>query len=194
MNPENIPFNALISGPTNCGKTKYLVNLLSNEFRFKFDYIVLLCPTFFENETYSGVAENGPDFFVITPDEEKIDLWLKFDDKEFNGTNTLISLYDCAVSKDLKQRSNELVKLAFSVKHSGISVWVLTQQLTSNAKVFRENVAALILFFTPLANHREQLAALVASGQAKEMIGVDLTQDQVKKTECMRCCKILQTI
>ena len=42
-------------------------------------------------------------------------------------------------------------------------------------------MAALILFFTPLANHREQLAALFASGQAKEMIGVDLTQDQVKK-------------
>ena len=28
--------------------------------------------------------------------------------------------------------------------------------------------------------HREQLAVLVASGQTKEMLGVDLTQDQVK--------------
>ena len=74
-------------------------------------------------------AENDPDFLVITPDEEKIDLWLKFVYKEFNGTNTLIILDDCAVSKDLKQRSNELVKLAFSANHSGISVWVLTQQL-----------------------------------------------------------------
>ena len=28
--------------------------------------------------------------------------------------------------------------------------------------------------------HREQLAILVASGRAKEMIGIELTQDQVK--------------
>lgn len=48
--------------PTNCGKTKYLMKLLSGEFRFKFDYIVLLCPTLFENQTYSGFAENDEDF------------------------------------------------------------------------------------------------------------------------------------
>ena len=30
-------------------------------------------------------------------------------------------------------------------------------------------------------DHREQLAVLVASGKAKEMTGVDLTQDQVKR-------------
>ena len=31
------------------------------------------------------------------------------------------------------------------------------------------------------ANYREQLAVLVASGKVKEMIGISLTQDQVKK-------------
>ena len=31
------------------------------------------------------------------------------------------------------------------------------------------------------SDHREQLAILVASSKAKEMIGVSLTQDQVKK-------------
>ena len=31
------------------------------------------------------------------------------------------------------------------------------------------------------SNHREQLVVLVASGKAKEMIGVSLTKDQVEK-------------
>ena len=44
INPHQIPFNVLIVGPTNSGKKKYLVDLLSNEFRGKFDYVILLCP------------------------------------------------------------------------------------------------------------------------------------------------------
>ena len=35
---------------------------------------------------------------------------------------------------------------AFSARHKGICIWVLTQQITSIAKPFRENTAALVLF------------------------------------------------
>ena len=44
MDPRKLPFNALIVGPTNSGKTQYLLNQLRGPFRSKFDYIVLLCP------------------------------------------------------------------------------------------------------------------------------------------------------
>ena len=46
MDPENIPFNALIVGPTNSGQTQFLVNQLCGPFCGKFDYDVLICPTF----------------------------------------------------------------------------------------------------------------------------------------------------
>ena len=136
MNSDNIPFNALIVGATNCGKTSFLVDILSHEFLEAFDYIFLVCPTFTHNKTYDGFAENDRDFFVIIPQQ---------------GTNTLIILDDCAASKDVKIKTNELVNLAFSARHKGISVWVLTQQMTSIAKAFRENIACLVLFYSPSA-------------------------------------------
>ena len=49
----------------------------------------------------------------------------------------------------MKKKTNELVNLAFSARHRGISVWVLTQQMTSIAKAFRENIACLVLFYSP---------------------------------------------
>ena len=49
MDPGNIPFNALIVGLTNSGKTHFLVNQLRGKFSGKFDYIVLICPTFAYN-------------------------------------------------------------------------------------------------------------------------------------------------
>ena len=34
-------------------------------------------------------------------------------------------------------------------RHDSISVWFLTQQITSIAKPYRDNIAAIVLFYTP---------------------------------------------
>ena len=65
MDPRKLPFNALIVGPTNSGKTQYLLNQLRGPFKGKFDYIVLLCPTFVKNKTYKGFVDRDPNIFVI---------------------------------------------------------------------------------------------------------------------------------
>ena len=136
MDPSKIPFNALIGGPTNSGKTKYLVDQLRGPFRGKFDYIVLICPTFVHNKTFDGFVDNDPRIFVINCSQHEVKVFLKLASSFFEATNTLIILDDC-------------VSLGFSARHSGISVWVLAQQISSIAKPFRENVAAIVLFYTP---------------------------------------------
>ena len=156
MDPDIIPFNALIVGPTNSGKTQFLVNQLCGAFRGKFDYIVLICPTFAHNRTLDRFAERDPRFYPIIYEQHQVENWLKASSLYFEGTNTIIVLDDCAASKDVKGRTGELVKLRFSARHSGISVWVVTQQLSSIAKPFRENVAAIVLFYTPLAETRKR--------------------------------------
>ena len=83
-------------------------------------------------------------------------------------------LDDCAASKDVKGRTGELIKLGFSARHAGISVWVLTQQLSSIAKPFRENVAAIVLFYTPSAKTMkaifEEYAGELSNDELKQMI------------------------
>ena len=51
MNPDNSLFHASIVGPTNSGKTRYMVNPLRTTFQGRFYYIVLLFPTFIHNTT-----------------------------------------------------------------------------------------------------------------------------------------------
>ena len=151
MDPSNIPFNALIVGPTNSGKSKFVVDQIYGPFRDKFDYIVLICPTFAHNKTYHRIGDNDPRMFIIICEQHEVELWLKLVSYLFEGTNTLIILDDCAASKDVKGRTGQLVNLGFSARHNGISVWVLTQTLTSITASFRENVAAIVLFYTPSA-------------------------------------------
>ena len=149
MDQKKLPFNALIVGPTNSGKTQYLLNQLRGSFRGKFDYIVLFCPTFVKNATYDRFVDKDPRIFEVVCLQHEIESWLKLASYFFEKTNTLFVLDDCAASKDVKGRTSQLVNLGFSARHDGISVWVLTQQTTSIAKPFRENVAAIVLFYTP---------------------------------------------
>ena len=174
MDPGNIPFNALIVGPTNSGKTQFLVDQLHGQFKGKFDYIVLICPTFAYNKTLYRFGERDPRLYVIICEQHEVELFLKLARLAFEGANTLIVLDDCAASKDVKGRTGELVKLGFSVRHAGISVWVLTQQLSSIAKPFRENVAGIVLFYTPSAKTMkaifEEYAGELSHDELKQMI------------------------
>ena len=151
MDPTKIPFNALIVGPTNSGKSRFVVDQLYGPLCGKFDYIVLICPTFTHNKTYHWIGENDPRMDVIVCDQHIIEKWLRLVRWLSEGTNTLIILDDCAASKDVKGHTGELVNLVFSARHMGISVWVLTQKLTGITSSFQENVAAIILFYTPSA-------------------------------------------
>jgi len=152
MDRHNIPFNVLIVDPTNSGKTQFLVNQLCGTFRGKFDNVVLICPTFVHNKKLCRFAESDPRLYVIICEQHQVELFLKLASFSFEGTNTLIVLDDCVASKEVKGRTGELVKLGFSARHSGITVWVLTRQLSSIAKPFQENVAAIVLFYTASAN------------------------------------------
>jgi len=65
MDPSEIPCNALIVGPINSGKLRFIVDQLYGPFRRKFDYIVLICPTFTHNKTYHRLGENDQRMDVI---------------------------------------------------------------------------------------------------------------------------------
>ena len=74
----------------------------------------------------------------------------------------------------MKGRTGELVRLGFLARHTGISVWVLTQQLSSIAKPFCENVAAIVLFYKPSAKTNkaifEEYAGELSHDELKQMI------------------------
>ena len=142
------PYNMLIAGPTLSGKTRYLLNMIESDYKNHFDFIVLVCPTFSWNKTYQEWRYiNDEDVIPIECDHDNVDKLLHIISEIYKGTNTLITLDDCACSKAVKNRTGELVRLAFSARHYGISIIVITQQITSIAKPYRENISKLTTFY-----------------------------------------------
>lgn len=111
--------------------------------------MVLICPAFLHNKTYDGFVNHNSLIFVINCPQEEVEFWLKLSSHFFQGMKSLIVLDDCAASKDVKGQTGQLVSLGFPALHAGISVWIFTLQITSISKPFRENVAAIVLFYTP---------------------------------------------
>ena len=125
------PLNMIIGGMTNCGKTYYLLKMLDREFKNHFDYILLVFPTFSWNKTYQEWKYiNDKDLIPIECEQDDVDKVLHIISNIYRGTNSLIILDDCASGQDVKNRASELVKLAFSARHFGLSTIVITQQLT----------------------------------------------------------------
>ena len=150
FNSEKKPFNMIIVGMTCCGKTHCLLNFLEREYKNYFDHIFLICPTFQWNKTYENWKyDEDEDFIAIPCDQDEVEKYLKIVVDFSKGSKLLIILDDVASGKDVKNRCSELVKLGFSARHYNLSVVVITQQLTSIAKPFRENVSKLVTFYNP---------------------------------------------
>ena len=104
----------LIVGPTNSGKSRFVVDQLYGSFRSKFDYIVLICPTVAHDKTFHRIGENDPRMFVKICMQHEVEIWLKLVNRLSEGTKMLIIFDDCAASKDVKWRTGQLVNLGFS--------------------------------------------------------------------------------
>ena len=143
-------FNMIIVGMTACGKTKFLLDFLEREYKGYFEAIFLICPTFKWNSTWGNWKYyNDDDFYAIPCDQDEAEKWLRYIVDFAKGSKSLIILDDCASGKCVKRRTSELVKLGFSARHFNLSVVVVTQQLTSIAKPFRENISKLVTFYNP---------------------------------------------
>lgn len=181
MDPHYIPFNALIVGPTNPGKSHFVVKQLYGPFRHQFENIAFICPTFAFNKTYFELGLYDPRMFFINCSHQEVEVWLRIVSLFFAGTRSLIVLDDCAASKDVKGRTGELVDLAFSARHMGISVWVIAQKITSITASFRENVAAVVLFYTPSSRTTKAIFEDYAGELSHDDYKTLLTQLKEKK-------------
>jgi len=131
---------------------QFVFETLRGPLRGKFNFIVLSCPTYAWNKAYRGFAKDDPRFLALQPDasnEGEVEDILRSCSAIYNRGEVLFILDDCAFSKDSKKRSSELVRIAFSRRHRGQSLWVLTQQHSSVSKPVRDNFSCIVAFHTP---------------------------------------------
>jgi len=141
------PHTAMFAGPTGCGKSKKVVDLLQKEYLHHYEYIILLCPTIRENRTYLECSPlwEDDDVFLINPKDQLLEYIEKFSDL-FRGSEVLFVVDDCIADKHFDEKRTKLLELAISGRHRGHSLWLLTQSYSAIPKNLRRQLKQLFVW------------------------------------------------
>lgn len=146
----------MICGATGCGKTKFMLDLLANEYRGFFNYIIVICPTLVLNKTYSACEWLFKNNNVLLFNDNEIkkygglDRCLRIQYEtigKMDNSQVLFIIDDCASMNDIKKKNQMVTELAFSGRHANCSVWILTQKYNSVLTDFREQIKWMALFY-----------------------------------------------
>ena len=140
---------ALFVAPTGVEKTHLALNLLENEYRNHFDFMVVICPTLRYNSTYKsrGWVWNDPDVIPIEPGNQLYYLIEKISNL-LAGSTTLFSIDDIITDGTLnKCHQPPLLELAISGRHRGHSLWLLTQSYTAIPNNIRRQAKMFYIWY-----------------------------------------------
>ena len=142
------PHTALFVAPTEVGKTHLALNLLENEYRNHFDFIVIICPTLRYNCTYKnrGWVWNHPDVIPIKPGNNLYYLIEKISNL-LAGSATLFLIDDIIAEEALNKRRQPSLELAISGRHRQHSLWLLTQPYTAVPNNIRRQAKMLYVWY-----------------------------------------------
>ena len=142
------PHTSIFTGPTSCGKTQRVLDLIENEYRDHFENIVILCPTLRWNKTYlerSWVWKDN-NVFCINPKSQLFD-WIEKLSQILANEETLFIVDDVIADETLDKKRQPLLELAISGRHRNHSLWLLTQSYTALPKNLRRQKKQLFLWY-----------------------------------------------
>ena len=139
---------AIFSGPTSCGKTQKVLDLIEKEYKHHFENIVILCPTLRWNKTYLERSWIWKDdyIFVFEPKRNLFELIEKLSE-QFLGEETLFIVDDMISDETLDKKRQPLLELAISGRHRQHSLWLLTQSYTAVPKNLRRQKKQLFTWY-----------------------------------------------
>ena len=132
------PHTAIFSGPTSCGKTQRVLDLIEQEYKHHFENIIILCPTIRWNKSYLERSWIWSDDYVFCfePKGNLFELIEKLSNL-FSGEETLFVVDDMIADETLDKKRQPLLELAISGRHRQHSLWLLTQSYTAVPKNLR---------------------------------------------------------
>ena len=143
-----IPHTAIFIRQTECRKAHLLLELIENHYNKYFGYIVIICPTLRENETYHAKEwiKNDNKVWLVDP-KDNLYQWIKQLSGFLRFLEVLFIIYDIIADESLDKRKQPLLELSISGRHRNHYLWLLTQSYTAIPKNLRKQAKAIFVWY-----------------------------------------------
>ena len=138
----------IFTGPTGCGKTHLVLDLIEKEYTKHFAYIVIICPTLRWNKTYhfKDWIKNDDKVWLIEP-KDKPYQWIEKFSQLLARSETLFIIDVIIGDEGLDKRRQPLLELAISGRHRDYYLWLLTQSYSAIPKNLRKQAKAIFVWY-----------------------------------------------
>ena len=138
------PHTTIFKGPTGCGKTHLVLELIEKEYSKHFAYIIIICPTLWWNKSYHSKnwIKNDDKVWLIEP-KGKLYQWIEKLSQLLAGLETLFIIDDAIADVGLDRRRQYLLELVISGRHRDHYLWLLTQSYSAIPKNLRRQAKAI---------------------------------------------------
>ena len=138
----------IFTGPTGCGKTHLVLDLIEKEYTKHFAYIVIICPTLRWNKTYhfKDWIKYDDKVWLIEP-KDKPYQWIEKFSQLLARSETLFIIDVIIGDEGLDKRRQPLLELAISGRHRDYYLWLLTQSYSAIPKNLRKQAKAIFVWY-----------------------------------------------
>ena len=139
---------AIFTGPTGCGKSDLVLDLIDKEYFKHFDYIIIICPTIQWNKIQHVKGWIRHDDKVrLTESEEKVFQWLEKCSLLVARSETSFIIDNIIADKSLDKRKQSLLELSFLGRHRNHYLQFLTIPYSAVPKNLRRQAKAMFVWY-----------------------------------------------
>ena len=153
------PHTSIFIGQTGCGKTYLVLELIEKECNKHFDYIIIICPTLWENKAYHAKEWiKNHDKVWLVESKGSLYQWIKELSELLQFLEVLFILYLYYIifillfeyiipNESLEKKRQPLLELSISGRHRDHYLWLLTQSYSAIPKNLRKQAKAIFLWY-----------------------------------------------
>ena len=122
--------------------------MIEKKYNKHFDYIVIICPTLRENDTYDSKEwiKNDDKVWLVDP-KDNLYQWIKKLSELLRFLEVLFIIDDLIANESLDKRRQPLLELSISGRHRGHYLWLLAQLYSAIPKNLRRQAKAIFVWY-----------------------------------------------
>ena len=142
------PHTSIFIRQTGSGKTRLVLELIEKEYNNHFDYIVIICSTLQENDTYHAKEwiKNDDKVWLVDP-KDNLYQWIKKLSELLRFLEVLFIMDDIIANGSRDNRRQLLLELTILGRHRGHYLWSLTQSYSAVPKNLRKQAKAIFVWY-----------------------------------------------